>query len=295
MLRFIFIIILSVVGFVPDVMATKRALLIGIGDYDAVHTGWNAIHGDDDVALLAPVLEKHGFKVSSVVNEKAVKTGIVAALKKLAKECGAGDKVYIHFSGHGQPVVDCNGDEKRGYDEAFVPYDAYKSERFTVKERPYGGENHLVDDELAPLIEAVRGKLGSGGELFIAFDACYSRGLERGEELDDTLDMDELPEFMRGTADYLKPSDRSHLRSIPMPEKFKPGCVMAVVSACHENERNFEHRVGNRYYGSLSYCIYKLLHKNDDFNSWIKYFQTKAYDASGCFVIFQHPEITVYK
>ena len=33
-------------------LATNRALLIGIGKYDRMATGWNVIHGDNDVALL---------------------------------------------------------------------------------------------------------------------------------------------------------------------------------------------------------------------------------------------------
>lgn len=31
--------------------ATNRALLVGIGEYDQLSTGWGRIHGDADVAL----------------------------------------------------------------------------------------------------------------------------------------------------------------------------------------------------------------------------------------------------
>ena len=38
----------------------------------------------------------------------------------------SGDIVYLHFSCHGQPVEDLDGDEKDGWDESIVPYDAWK-------------------------------------------------------------------------------------------------------------------------------------------------------------------------
>lgn len=92
--------------------AANRALLVGIGKYDRMKTGWNMIHGDNDVALLKPLLQKQGFRdIATLTNEQATKAGIVSALKTLAERCKEGDKVYFHFSGHGQPIRDDNRDE----------------------------------------------------------------------------------------------------------------------------------------------------------------------------------------
>lgn len=77
-------------------MATNRALLIGIGEYKE-GTNWTEIHGDSDVKLLRPLLEKQGFIVHSLTNDKATKKEIVKALDKLIDDCEAGDKVYFHF------------------------------------------------------------------------------------------------------------------------------------------------------------------------------------------------------
>lgn len=41
--------------------ATNRALLVGIGEYDQIATGWGRIHGDADVTLLKPLLAKQEF------------------------------------------------------------------------------------------------------------------------------------------------------------------------------------------------------------------------------------------
>ena len=279
-----------------NLFAESRALLVGIGDYDTDRTGWRRIHGDDDVTLLAPLLRENGYMVCSLTNSYATKKNIVTAIKKLANECRAGDHVYLHFSCHGQPVTDCNGDESREYDEAIAPYDALKSEGYASGNSKYRGENHLIDDEIAPLIDNISRKIGKRGILFVAFDACYSRGLEKGDnDFPEDFDVDELPDFMRGTADFFSPSDKTYLQSLKPPQKFSGVSPIAIVSACRENERNFELRVGDRHYGSLSYCIYKLLSDNQDFNYWVKYFQTGAYKTSGCFLKIQHPSITVYK
>lgn len=287
---FLFILIITS----PICRAENRALLVGIGDYDTESTGWRKIHGDKDIDLLTPLLKKQGFSITSLTNSDATKINIVNALKRFATECKSDDKVYLHFSCHGQPVFDCNGDENKIYDEAIVPYDAYRSEGYSKYQRRYNGENHLIDDEINPLLQAIRKRIGDNGILFIVFDACYSRGLEKGES-DLSEEMDDIPEFMRGTNEYLNPSDKSYLRSIPVPESFSPGCLTAVLSACRENERNFEHKVGDKYYGSLSYCISLLLRQSADLNLWINYFQNKKYQSSGCFLKIQHPTITLYR
>ena len=69
-------------------LATNRALLVGIGKYDRTATGWNVIHGDNDIALLKPLLEKRGFKdIVCLTNEKATKKEIVKSLTALAERC----------------------------------------------------------------------------------------------------------------------------------------------------------------------------------------------------------------
>ncbi len=100
----------------------KRALLIGISQYGN-NTGWKNIHGANDVDLMKSVL--NGFSIRELKNANATYDNIIKELNYLSKKTKEGDIVYIHFSGHGQPFEDINGDEQDGWDESFAPFDAH--------------------------------------------------------------------------------------------------------------------------------------------------------------------------
>lgn len=271
-------------------LATNRALLVGIGKYDRMKTGWNVIHGDNDVDLLRPLLQKRGFSdIVTLTNEQATKAKIVNELNALAERCQSGDNVYFHFSGHGQPIRDDNGDEGKSkkYDESIIPYDACRDSR--KMNGKYVGQYHLIDDELCPLLDAIKHKLGPDGELFVAVDACFSKGIQK----DEMTDIDpELLKYVRGTNHAFTPPGRITVKS---PKQFTKGAKLTVVTACKENERNFEYKApGGEMYGSLSYYMSILLKSNADFNRWRQCFNDKAYRSRGIFQSCQHPSIEIF-
>lgn len=286
--RFILSVVIAVTAMA--VSATNRALVVGIGQYDRTKTGWNVIHGDNDAALLLPLLQKRGFSdIVSLVNENATKSKIVAELTSLAQRCEPGDKVYFHFSGHGQPIRDDNQDEgsQKKYDESIIPYDACRDTR--KMNGTYHGQYHLIDDELNPLLDAIKKKLGSGGELFVAVDACFSKGIQKDEMTD--LDPD-LLRYVRGTNHAFIPEGRLN---VSKPKEFSPGAILTVVTACKDTERNFEYKApGGTMYGSLSYYISILLKSDADFDRWRKCFTDKAYISRRIFQTIQHPSIEIF-
>ena len=287
--------IVLLIGCVIDNYATNRALLIGIGKYPTSVTGWKQIHGDADVKLLASAFKAHKFTdITTLVNNKATKAAIIAELKKLHKRCQVGDVVYFHFSGHGQLVVDVNGDETSGYDESIVPYDAYRNPR-TLKGQ-YDGRNHIIDDELNPLLEDIKAKIGTSGKLCVAIDACYSRGIERDEETD--IDDDDILNSARGTDIPFRPINSSYLKNLPKPNLFSKGASMYVLTACLNTERNFECKtIQGKMYGSLSYYIYTLLKKDADFSKWAVCIKNQDYKKIPVriFQVFQHPNVLIYR
>ena len=92
---------------------SRYALLIGIGDYPE-DSGWNKIHGNNDISIIKSTLIRQGFSEDSImqlIDSAATKSNILKAFDDLAARLRYGDVAYIHFSGHGQQVSDLNGDE----------------------------------------------------------------------------------------------------------------------------------------------------------------------------------------
>lgn len=218
----------------------RRALLIGIGEYPA-ESEWTLVHGDNDVRIIREFLLGLGLRgecIETITNEKATKKGILSALERLTKIAGKGDAVYIHFSGHGQQVTDLDGDEEDGFDEAWVPYDAWKKYVAGV----YEGENHIIDDEINVCLKKLRAKVGAKGRITLVSDACHSGSGSRGLEDD---------EYFRGTDEkFILPSRvaRKSGRSNTIEWLF--------IGACKSYQTNYELKAPDgKFYGCLSYVI----------------------------------------
>ena len=107
----------------------KRAFMVGISHYDTALTGyqWNNINGVEDINLLSPILKKQGFSTITLLDQQATFSNVILRLSQFINKTRKGDIVYLHFSTHGQPIEDINGDEEDGWDESIVPIDAYKT------------------------------------------------------------------------------------------------------------------------------------------------------------------------
>ena len=247
---------------------TKRALLIGISDYGNAKeetNKWANISGANDIALLAPFFKRQNFSVKTLVDKQATHSGITKALGKLTKECKKGDIVYLHFSMHGQPFEDLNGDEPDGWDEALIPFDA----QMTYKKGLYEGKNHLIDDELEKYVSVIRTKLGTSGTLFVVLDACHSGTSSRGDD-----------DHIRGVRDGFTRSGKLYTpdRSKETNAYFRvPTSVgqaqVTYIEACRSYQVNKEilNKENNVWYGSLSFYIAKAMSsiKIDKSGKWI--------------------------
>jgi metacaspase-1 len=166
-------------GFMPGENGKKVALIVAIGNYPK-ESGWEAISSLNDVDLVKNALFKQGFLEKDILviqDAQATAAGMRKALRDLKARTGPGDVVYVHFSSHGQQITDDNGDEIDGLDEAIVGYGAPVSERVNPK---YTFDNHLRDEELGRLIDSVRLKAGSKGDVIVMLDACHSGTGTRG-------------------------------------------------------------------------------------------------------------------
>jgi len=254
------IVFLILVSVIMGRAATKRALLIGISDYPAysesVDATWSPIHGANDVQIIGKTLKAQGFKISTLTNSNATASKIRKALKKIRTEVRAGDILYLHFSCHGQPVEDLNGDEKDGWDEAIVPYDAQKIYRKGI----YKGENHILDDELNNYLKAIRTKVGPQGFVYVIIDACHAGSSYRGDDEEDSV-------VIRGTNSGFSKSNKPFAprmneqskRSKIKIEKSVSMANICILEACRSYEKNREILEKGKYYGSLTYYVNKTL------------------------------------
>lgn len=229
----------------------KRAFLVGISHYDTALTGyqWNNINGVEDINLLSPILKKQGFSLTSILDEKATYQNITTQLTSFINKTKKGDLIYLHFSTHGQPVEDTNGDEEDGWDEAIVPIDAYK----LYKKGVYEGKCHLLDDQLNKHVKKLREKIGTTGFLYVVIDACHAGTSSRAND-----------ETVRGTKvgftynnKVFNPSvqKKSHYKIEPSPRMSH----IMFLEACRPDQINTEIKVSGKRYGPLSYHIAKAL------------------------------------
>ncbi|MDR6197845.1 caspase family protein [Siphonobacter sp. SORGH_AS_0500] len=154
---------------------SKKALLITIAHY--ADKNWAALNADRDRLVLTETLQRQEFgSILTCTNAQATRKGITQSLQQLYNQAQPGDKLVIHYSGHGCQLKDDTGDEADGKDECLVPYDAPK--RFDAS---YSGTLHLRDDELGNWLDRLREKVGSSGQVVLFLDSCHSGTASRGE------------------------------------------------------------------------------------------------------------------
>ena len=238
----------------------KRAFMVGISHYDTALTGyqWNNINGVEDINLLSPILKKQGFYLTTILDEQATYQNITNQLSNFTNQTQKGDIVYLHFSAHGQPVEDLNGDEEDGWDEAIVPIDAYKN----YKKGVYEGKKHLLDDQLNTYIKKLRTKIGATGFLYVVIDACHAGTSSRAND-----------ETIRGTKVGFTYNDKVFKPSTQKKSHYKVEATpkmshVIYLEACRPDQVNMEIKVDGKRYGPLSYNIAQVL-------------QTKPLSANG--------------
>ena len=253
--RIIFIVVL--LAAIPVRAQVKRALLVGISEYNqSSSNSWKDIHGAEDVSIIAPVLQRNGFRVTKLCNRYATASRIRNELKKLISSCRSGDIVYLHFSCHGQPYEDFSGDEVDGWDESIIPYDAQMFYRKGI----YQGKSHITDDELSSYFQQLRKTVGERGYLCVVIDACHAGGSSRGEESEE----EEI--FIRGTGIGFSPQGKAYRPRINASGHFqlsraKGMAHITILEACRSYQSNYEIRQNGSYYGPLSYYVFETISK----------------------------------
>jgi hypothetical protein len=138
-----------------------QALLLGINDYQKVNPLRGCVNDVRNMQkLLTETFRFDPRNIRVLLNEQVVKKSVNQEMDRLFKDARSGDRVVLHFSGHGSYTEDLDGDEPDGKDELLCLYDMDFADP----------ETYLLDDELRHWTE----KLPRGVQLTIVFDSCHS-------------------------------------------------------------------------------------------------------------------------
>jgi hypothetical protein len=223
----------------------KRALCVGINNYPGVANDLNGCV--NDAHDWKTELERRGFKVEVLLDDKAKKADMIAALEKLIAPLKKGDVAVFTYSGHGTWVPDKDNDESDQRDEALCAYDIM-SKQF------------LTDDEMYGIFK----KRKRGSKIIFISDSCHSGTVARVLEPMDAP----APATTAAKARFLDPSTflseeelSTTRRSVIMERgvsKKKPNTAL-LMSGCQEKEFSYDARINNRPNGAFTYNALKIL------------------------------------
>ena len=156
-------------------MTKAIALVVGLTRVDRNATDYNKFRTDrdqerrdgiggckDDADRMETLLNKKGFDINKLLNEQATRESILKNINDAASSLYNGDLFVFFFSGHGDQVLDKNGDENDKQDEALAAFD-----------------RQIIDDELPPLWAKFR----PGVRILMISDTCNSGTIFRGQAL----------------------------------------------------------------------------------------------------------------
>lgn len=147
----------SVPGSAPRI--NRHALIIGVGRY--ADPSVPPLPGTKldrySATQMAQVMQVPEGNIQYLQDEQATGENIRAALKALTERVQDGDRVFIHYSGHGTRYED---PQAGGCVEALLPYDGMS-------------KGTITNREMAGLLSSITQKTD---KLFVMYDACHSGG-----------------------------------------------------------------------------------------------------------------------
>ncbi len=139
-----------------------KALLIGINDYKTI-SGLRGCRNDVE-RMRAMLLDIFAFPAEAIrtrFDGEAIKTVIDADMDWLLEDAGPGDRLLMHFSGHGSYTADEDAEpDEGGSDELLCLYNMNWDDP----------DSYLLDDEIA----AFTRRVPEGAQLVLVLDSCHS-------------------------------------------------------------------------------------------------------------------------
>lgn len=137
----------------------SRALLLGINNYKTISDLRGCVNDVENIESI--LVEVYDFDVANIIkltDSDVTRSRVLAEFDALVDASEPGDRLVIHFSGHGSHKQSDDNDEP--VDELICLYDMAWS-------RP---DSYLTDDEIGDLLK----KIPQGVRTTVIFDCCHS-------------------------------------------------------------------------------------------------------------------------
>lgn len=235
----------------------KRALLVGVNKYPNLPL-YSQLSGcvNDALSMRRVLEEAFDFPAPNIqvlLDEAATEQAIRGAMERLVEDCGEGDIVVFHFSGHGSQMA-ARGDKPRGYDESIMPHDSGRDNpAFPVQMEP----RDIRDTEIREWLSRLTRKTP---HVTLIFDSCHSGSITRfrtDSEVFGTnlrwIPPDPLPGLSslppRAAAGRGRARDAGGSRWLP------PGSSYVLLAACAAEQGAYECENEGERYGAFTLSL----------------------------------------
>ncbi len=209
----------------------RHALIIGVGKYadPAIPSLPGTKHDKHSATQMAAAMQVPPSNISYLQDAQATGDAIRKALNDLSNRVQDGDRVFIHYSGHGTRY---NDPKSGGCIEALLAYDG-------------GASGTITNREMADLLRPITFKTD---KLFVMYDSCHSGGLVapsvtvRSRGLFNTNDDGALrPKYSNITEECGRPVNMK-TRNLTVEQVDKGALPQDIVhlSAARHNEMSFD-------------------------------------------------------
>jgi len=209
----------------------KEALLVGVSHYKNGGYGIDLPGVEIDIATMKKLLESRGFHVRILKNETATLNGVRRAMSQYTA-LNRDDVFFYYQSSHGTQIVDVDGTEEDGLDEAYVLYEADFASDGIVDSKGL-----LIDDELDRMLSRIHAKK------MLMTDACHSGTMYKSLNL-------------KARTKSIKRSKNYRGKAIPIPE-VKPTNLVAF-GASMDSEKSVDTDTG----GLFTQAVYDVWSAN---------------------------------
>jgi hypothetical protein len=238
----------------------KKLLSFGINDYPGSQNDLQGCVNDTknivshlgifkssvkNAIAIAKTFKSFGFETQVFLNSQVTKEKLRSEVTNLVLAANSGDIIVIHYSGHGTRLIDKNGDESDGYDEALYLYDGAFS-----------------DDEFSKIML----KLPTGVECVFMMDSCFSGTITRKinqkarfKPLLVEVDHNGDPIQRKNRILHVKASEMNHL----------------VFSGCSSTQTSADAQIQGFYNGAFTFYAMDALTPGISYKEWHKRFLKK--------------------